>query len=104
MISIKDGRLSSSNPAVSTLGLDASLFRGEQGSFAAPGQPSTYVAYSRIGDKSSYYVKWYKDTVIDDIVRKTVDIPASLKWTELTYDVPAIFVSCDPDSGEIVLA
>ena len=101
VISIQDGKLSSSDPAVKTLGLDASLFQGKRGSFPAPKQPATFVVYSRIGDTSRYYVKWYQDTVIEDIVRETVDIPGILKWTEINYDVPAIFLSCDSDGGEI---
>ena len=101
VISIEDGRLSPSDPAVRRLGLDASLFQGNHGSFAAPNQPATYVAYSRIGDTFGYFVKWYENTVIDDIVREAVDIPGILKWTEITYNVPAMFVSRDPDTGEI---
>ena len=101
IVSIQDGELVSSDPVVSTLGLDASLFQGKHGSFAAPNQPSTFVAYSRIGDTSDYFVKWYEDTIIDEIVKETVDVPAILRWTEITYDVPAVYVSCDPDSGEI---
>ena len=101
IVSIQDGELVSSDPVVSTLGLDASLFQGKHGSFAAPNQPSTFVAYRRIGDTSDYFVKWYEDTIIDEIVKETVDVPAILRWTEITYDVPAVYVSCDPDSGEI---
>ena len=52
IVSIQDGELVSSDPVVSTLGLDASLFQGKHGSFAAPNQPTTYVVYSRIGDSS----------------------------------------------------
>lgn len=101
VISIQDDKLSSSDPAVSRLGLDASLFSHRQGSFAAPNQPSTYVTYSRIGNTSDYFVKWYEDTVLDDVVRENYDIPGILKWTEITYDVLGIFVSCDEESGEI---
>ena len=101
VISIQDGKLSSLDPAVKTLGLDASLFQGKRGSFPAPQQPTTFVVYSRIGNTPRYYVKWFQDTVIEDIVRETVEIPGILKWTEINYDVPAIFVSCDSDSGEI---
>lgn len=81
VISIKDGRLSSSNPAVSTLGLDASLFRGEQGSFAAPGQPSTYVAYSISASSITLY---------DSNGRETV---SSGQWISLE-------LGSDPDSSE----
>lgn len=101
VVSIQDGNLASSDPAVGAFGLDASLFQRKYGSFSAPNQPTTYVAYSKIGDTSSYYVKWYEDTIIEDIVRESVDVPAIMRWAEITYDVPAIFISCDPDSGEI---
>ena len=101
VVSIQDQELTPDDPAVRTLGLDASLFQGRKGSFAAPGQPTTLVVYSRIGNTPSYFVKWIEDTVLDDVVRETVDIPGILKWTEITYDVPAIFISCDPDSGKI---
>ncbi len=101
VVSIQDQKLTPDDPAVRTLGLDASLFQGRKGSFAAPGQPTTLVVYSRIGNTPSYFVKWIEDTVLDDVVRETVDIPGILKWTEITYDVPAIFISCDPDSGKI---
>lgn len=101
VLSIRDGKLSTEDPAVSALGLDASLFKRKQGSFQAPKQPSTFVAYSRIGDTSDYFVKWYENTVPEDIVREAVDIPGILRRTEITYDTPAIFVSCDPASGEL---
>lgn len=101
VISIEDGELITSDPSVDALGLDASLFQKKRGSFEAPNQPSTLVAYSRIGKTSSYLVRWYEDTVLEDVVRNTVDIPGIMKWTEITYDVPTMFVSCDPDSGEI---
>ena len=104
MIRIQDGELSASDPAVRRLGLDASLFKEGKGFFTAPNQPSTLVVYSRIGNTSGYFVKWYADTVLDDILMETVDVPGIMKWTEIAYDVPAIFVSSDPDSGEIVLA
>ena len=101
VVSIENGELSMSASSADALGLDVSLFQGRQGSFAAPNQPSTLVAYSRIGDTSDYFVKWYEDTVLEDEVRKSIDIPVIMKWTEITYGVPAIFVSCSPDSGEI---
>ncbi len=100
VISIQDGELSSSSPMVRTLGLDPSLFQKRRGSFAAPDEPSTFVAYSRIGKTSGYYVEWYEDTVLPDLVRETIDIPGILKSTEITYDVSAMFVSGDPDSKE----
>ena len=101
VISIRDGELSSSDPAVGALGLEASLFTGKSGTFAAPNEPSTLVAYSRIGNTSGYYVGWYENTIINDIVEESLDLPDILKRTEITYDVPAMFVSCDPDSQEI---
>ncbi len=101
VISIRDGKVSSLSPAADALGLDASMFKSSKGSFAAPKQPSTYVAYSRIGNTPSYYIKWYEDTVIEEIVREAVSIPGVLKWTEITYGVPAMFVSTDPESGAI---
>lgn len=100
VISMEDGELSFSGSSAGKLGLDASLLQGNQGSFTAPNQPSTLVAYSRIGDTNSYFVKWYEDTVLEDVVRKTVDIQGIMKWTEFTYGVPAMFVSSDSDSGE----
>ena len=101
VISIQDGELTLSDPAVGKLGLEASLFQGKKGSFAAPDRPAVYVAYSRIGNTSGYFVKWYEDTVVDDIVMESIDVPGILRWTEITYDVPAMFVSRDPDSGDI---
>ena len=101
VISIEGGELSASDPAVRRLGLEASLFQGRSGSFAAPNEPSTLVAYSRIGNTSGYFAEWFEDTVLDDIVGETIDIPEILKKTEAAYDVPAVLLSCDPDSGDI---
>lgn len=101
VISIENGELSAPGSAADTLGLDKNLFTERTGSFPAPGDPSTLVVYSRIGDSSNYYVEWFENTVIDDILRESIDIPGILKRTENTYDVSVIFVSCDPDSGEI---
>ncbi len=100
VVSVRGGELFPDDPAVRKLGLEASLFQGRKGSFTAPDQPSTYVVYSRIGQTDSYIVKWHEETVVDDIVGETIDIPGILKWTEITYNVPTIFVSLDPDSGE----
>ena len=101
VISIQDGRLSASDPAAGILGLEPSLFSKRRGSFAAPNQPSTLVTYSRIGQTSDYFVIWYEDTVFDEVVRENCDIPGILQRTEITYNVPAIFVSRDEESGEI---
>ena len=101
VISIEEGELSPADPAIRRLGLDASLLHGRKGSFAAPNDPSIFAVYSRIGDSSDYFVKWYEDTVIEDVVEENLDIPGILKRTEIAYDIPAMFVSCDPDSGEI---
>ena len=101
VVSIRDGKLSGSGRAERRLGLDASLFRGKTGSFAAPNEPTTLVVYSRIGDSSDYYVEWYEDTVLYDVVEENINVPVILKRIEIAYDVPAIFVSCDRDSGEI---
>ena len=101
VVSTQNGELSSGNPVIGSLGLDASLFSKRTGSFAAPNDPTTFVVYSRIGDSDRYYVEWYEDTVIDDIVAETIDIPGILKRTEIAYNVSAIFLSKDPESGEI---
>ena len=37
---------------------------------------------------------------LDDIVEETIDIPGILKRTELAYDVSAMFLPCDPESGD----
>ena len=70
VISVPDGEPAISDPAAQALGLSTSLLKGNRGSFAAPHQPDTFVAYSRISGTSSYYVTWYEDTVIEDIVRR----------------------------------
>ena len=101
VVRIQDDEISSDAPEVRILGLDASLFKNRRGSFAAPDRPSTFVTYSRIGNTSGYFVKLYEDTVLTDVMREAVDIPGILQWTEITYGLPAMFVSCDPDSGEI---
>ena len=101
VVSIRDGELTTTDPEVRKLGLNASLLKKRSGSFAAPDVPSTFVVYSRIGNTDSYFVKWYEDTDISDTVRETLDLPGLLQRTEIIYDVPAIFAACDPDSGEI---
>ena len=100
VINVEDGKLDTSVSAVGTLGLNASLFQKNKGSFAAPNDPSTFVAYSKIGGTSAFYVKWWEDTVIDDIVRDSIDIPGIMKRTEVSYDVSAMFVLLDPVSGD----
>ena len=100
VISVPDGEPAISDPAAQALGLSTSLLKGNRGSFAAPHQPDTFVAYSQISGTSSYYVTWYEDTVIEDIVRQTVNVAGILKWIEIAYDIPAVFVSGDPESGE----
>ena len=98
VVSIVDGRLSAPGSIGETLGLDASLFTGKSGSFAAPTVPSTLVVYCRIGNTDKYYVEWHEDVVLDDLVTDTIDIPGILKRTEIAYDVSAMFLSCDPVS------
>ena len=75
VVSIRDGELTTTDPAVRKLGLDASLLKKRSGSFAAPDVPSTFVVYSRIGNTDSYFVKWYEDTDISDTVRKPLIFP-----------------------------
>ena len=83
VISIEEGELSPADPAIRRLGLDASLLHGRKGSFAAPNDPSIFAVYSRIGDSSDYFVKWYEDTVIEDVVEENLDIPGILKLEDL---------------------
>ena len=37
---------------------------------------------------------------IDDIVKEAIDIPGTLKRTELACDVSAMFLPCDPENGK----
>ena len=83
VVSIRDGELTTTDPEVRKLGLDASLLKKRSGSFAAPDVPSTFVVYSRIGNTDSYFVKWYEDTDISDTVRETLDLPGLLPRTEI---------------------
>ena len=100
VISIGDGKISGLEPSAAPQGLDASLFSGSTGSFAAPDDPTTFVVYSRIGNSSGYYVEWYDDTVLSDAVGQALNIPAILKRTEIARNVSAMFVSCDQDKGD----
>ena len=101
VVSIANGRLSAPDFLLDTLGLEASLFEGRSGCFAAPAEPSTLVVYSRIGDTDNYCVEWFEDTVLYDIVKETIDIPAILKRTEIAYDVDAMYLSYDPQKKEV---
>ena len=83
------------------LGIEDSLLRGQRGYFAAPKEPSTLVVYSKIEKSSGYYVEWFEDTVLYDLIGQTLDISGIMKRTEIAYEVSAVFVSREPDSGEI---
>ena len=101
VVTVTDGGLSAPGSVIEELGLEESFFEGKSGCFAAPGDPSTLVTYSRIQGTDSYSVVWFEDTVLYDIVEDTINIPGIMKRTEIAYDVSAMFLSRDSDSGDI---
>ena len=101
VVSIVKGVLSAPEAVQRKLGLEAASFYGINGYFAAPNEPSTLVVYSSVARSNDYYVVWYENTVLQDEVEKNIDISTILKRTESIYDMPAVFLSCDPTGADI---
>lgn len=87
-----------------TLGLTANLFDAREGSFTSPESPEALVVYSRIS-APFYYIEWYDDAVIQEMVEEAVDIPGILQKAETAYNVYALCAAEDPasESGERIL-
>ena len=101
VVSIEKGVLSAPEAVKKRLGLESSLLYGRNGYFAAPNELSTLVVYSSIARSTDYYVVWYENTVLQDVVEKSIDIPTILKRTESIYDMPAVFLLYDPAGGDV---
>ncbi len=77
------------------LGLTASLFEGEKGVFSAPADPTTLIAYSRIGKSPYYYLEWYEDTDLNALVEKTFNLDGILEEAEAAYGSNILLVRKD---------
>lgn len=78
VVQIKNNRVTAPGDTVQRLGITASALNSEKGVLPAPANPSTLIAYSRIPESSYYYLEWYEDTVLEDLVRKTINLDGLL--------------------------
>ena len=99
VVKTENGRITAPDHIDQDFGLYASLFREEKGVFAAPANPSTLIAYSRIGTSPYYYLEWYEDTVLTDLIEKTVNLDGILAEAEAAYGSSVLLVRKGADSG-----
>ena len=98
VVRIGNNLVSAPGDTVQRLGLSAASFNGQKGVFPAPADPSTLIAYSRISQTPYYYLEWYEDTVLEDLVRKTVNLEGILEEAETAYGSRIVLVQKDADS------
>ncbi len=105
VVKIENSRITAPGSVSQDLGLTASLFEEEKGVFAAPLNASTLIAYSRIGESPYYYLEWYEDTDLADLVESTVNLGGILEEAEAAYGSRILLVrkEADPESGMTVL-
>lgn len=105
VVKIENDRITAPGSLSQDLGLTSSLFKDEKGIFAAPADNTVLLAYSRISQSAYYYLEWYKDTVLTDLVEKTVNLAGILEEAEAAYGSRILLVRKDPasDSGMSVL-
>lgn len=105
VVKIESGRLTTPDNVIQDLGLTASLFEEEKGVFSAPANASTLIAYSRIGESPYYYLEWYEDTRLTDLVENTVNLGGILEEAEAAYGSSILLVrkGADPESGMTIL-
>ena len=98
VVKIENGSITAPGSVSRDLGLTASLFEAEKGVFAAPADASTLIAYSRIGGSPYYYLEWYEDTDLTDLVRNTVNLDGILEEAETAYGSSILLMRKDAGS------
>ena len=98
VVKIENGMITAPGNVSQDLGLSVSLFRGDKGVFSAPANTSTLIAYSRIGETPYYYLEWYEDTNLNDLVQKTVNLNGILEEAEAAYGSNILLVQKDEAS------
>ena len=99
VVRIENGRITAPGDIRRDLGLAASLFKEEKGIFAAPADASTLIAYSRIGESPYYFLEWYEDTDLTELVNKTVNPDGILEEAEAAYGSGILLVRKDASAG-----
>lgn len=95
VVKTENGGITAPGSVSRDLGLTASLFEEGKGVFPSPANPSTLVAYSRIGESPYYYLEWYEDTVLADLVESTVNLGGILEEAEAAYGSMILLVKND---------
>ena len=105
VVKIENGRVTAPGNVSQDLGLTASLFDGEKGIFSAPANTATLIAYSRIGESPYYYLEWYEDTNLTDLVNRTVNLDGILEEAEAAYGSRIVLVrrKADSETGMAVI-
>ena len=98
VVKIENDKITAPGSISQDLGLSVSLFRGDKGVFSAPANTSTLIAYSRIGETPYYYLEWYEDTNLNDLVQKTVNLNGILEEAEAAYGSNILLVQKDEAS------
>ena len=99
VVKIEGGSITAPDGVSQDLGLTASLFEEEKGVFAAPADASTLIAYSRIGESPYYFLEWYEDTDLAELVKKTINLDGILEEAEAAYGSRIILVRKDGSAG-----
>ena len=99
VVKIEGGSITAPDGVSQDLGLTASLFEEEKGVFAAPADASTLIAYSRIGESPYYFLEWYEDTDLAELVKKTINLDGILEEAEAAYGSRIILVRKDESAG-----
>ena len=99
VVKIENGSITAPEGVSQDLGLAASLFEEEKGVFAAPADASTLIAYSRIGESPYYFLEWYEDTDLTDLVKRTINLDGILEEAEAAYGSGIILVRKDGSAG-----
>ena len=98
VIKIENGMVTAPGSIDRDLALPASLFKEDKGVFAAPTNASTLIAYSRIGESPYYYMEWYEDTNLNDLVQNTVNLDGILEEAEAAYGSRILLLRKDESS------
>ena len=105
VIKIEKGQIRASADTALADGLTADLFPEDTGYFPAPADPSTLVVYSRIASSPYYYLEWYEDTDLHDIVEQYASLNGLLSEAEAAYGSNILLVRKEDasDTGMAIL-
>ena len=105
VIKIEKGQIRASADTALADGLTADLFQEDTGYFPAPADPSTLVVYSRIASSPYYYLEWYEDTDLHDIVEQYASLNGLLSEAEAAYGSNILLVRKEDasDTGMAIL-